>query len=76
MGTANERPKLRRIRPKKMLGGVCAGFGYWLKIPTWLIRVIWVALALSGTGIIAYILLWIFMPVTDEVPPDYDERTT
>ena len=32
------RPKLRRIKGKHWLGGVCAGMGYWLRVPTWLLR--------------------------------------
>ena len=55
------RPKLRRIKGKGWLGGVCAGFGYWLGIPTWLVRLIWTALALAyGVGAVLYILLWVF----------------
>lgn len=78
MGTSeNIRPKLMRIIPKKKLGGVCAGFAYWLGWPTWLLRAIWVLLVLTiGTGILAYIVFWILMPATDELPPDYDERTS
>ena len=61
-----------RIKQKRMLGGVCAGFGYWLGWPTWIIRALLVALiAFAGTGVLAYIILWIFMPATDELPPDY-----
>ena len=75
MGTG-KRPRLVRIKPKRMIAGVCAGFGYWLGWPTWLIRLILVLLVLSvGSGLLAYILLWIFMPSTDELPADYDERT-
>lgn len=72
----NIRPRLMRILPKKMLGGVCAGFGYWLGWPTWLLRALWVILVLfAGTGVLAYIVLWIFMPATHQLPSDYDERT-
>lgn len=69
------RPKLRRIKGKAWIGGVCAGFGYWLGVPTWLIRLIWTVLVLAyGVGAILYILLWIFMPVWESVPENYEER--
>jgi len=69
------RPKLRRVKGKRWLGGVCAGFGYWLGIPTWLVRLIWTALALVyGVGAVLYILLWVFMPAWDGVPEGYENR--
>jgi phage shock protein PspC (stress-responsive transcriptional regulator) len=27
-----------------------------------------------GLGVVLYVLLWIFMPVWDQVPEDYEER--
>jgi phage shock protein PspC (stress-responsive transcriptional regulator) len=69
------RPKLRRIKGKHWLGGVCAGVGYWLRVPTWLVRLIWTVLLLCyGLGGIVYILLWVFMPAWEHVPADYEER--
>jgi len=77
MGNNDGRPKLTRIKPKSMLGGICAGFAYWLGWPTWILRALLVFLVLfAGTGILAYIVLWILMPATDELPSDYDERTS
>jgi phage shock protein PspC (stress-responsive transcriptional regulator) len=76
MENRDERPRLVRIKPKRILGGVCAGFAYWLGWPTWILRVLLVLLVVfAGSGILAYILLWIFMPAVDELPSDYDERT-
>lgn len=76
MGTnRDKRPRLMRIKPKKTLGGVCAGFGYWLGCRTGLIRLLAIAMVLGGISALPYILCWIFMPATDELPPDYDERT-
>jgi phage shock protein PspC (stress-responsive transcriptional regulator) len=69
------RPKLRRIKGKHWLGGVCAGMGYWLRVPTWLLRLGWTILLLVyGIGGIVYLLLWIFMPSWEAVPADYEER--
>jgi phage shock protein PspC (stress-responsive transcriptional regulator) len=73
MTDKGERPqRLMRIKPKRILGGVCAGFAYWFGLPTWLVRVLAI---FTGIPILAYIILWIFMPATDELPSDYDERT-
>jgi phage shock protein PspC (stress-responsive transcriptional regulator) len=67
--------KLRRIMGRHWLGGVCAGIGYWLSVPTWLVRLGWsLALLFYGLGGFVYVLLWIFMPVHPAVPADYEER--
>lgn len=66
--------RLRRISEEEWIGGVCAGIGYRLGIPTWIVRLIWTcAFLLCGIGLILYILLWIFMPVWEETPEDYYE---
>lgn len=69
------RPRLRRIRGKHWLGGVCAGVGYWFAVPTWLVRLLWtVSILAYGFGALLYVLLWIFMPTWESVPEDYEER--
>ena len=69
------RPKLRRIKGKHWLGGVCAGMGYWLRVPTWLLRLGWTVLLLVyGIGGIVYVLLWIYKTRWATVPADYEER--
>jgi phage shock protein PspC (stress-responsive transcriptional regulator) len=66
--------KLRKIKEKKMIGGVAAGVAYWLGFPTWLVRVVWVfAVLCFGAGLLLYILLWIFMPSWEQTPEDYDQ---
>jgi len=73
--SASSRPKPRRIKGRHWLGGVCAGLGYWIGAPTWLVRLVWTVLLLCyGVGGIVYVLLWIFMPVWESVPTDYEER--
>ena len=72
---APPRVPLRRIRQKGWLGGVCAGVGYWLGVPTWIVRLAWtLSILLMGFGLLLYVLLWIFMPAWDPVPADYDAR--
>ena len=69
------RPKLRRVKGRHWLGGVCAGLGYWLRVPTWLVRLLWTVSVLAyGLGGLVYVLLWIFMPAWDQVPDDYEGR--
>ena len=69
-------PRLRRITGKKWIGGVCAGFAYWIGMPTWLVRLLWAFLGLAyGVGILPYILLWIFMPEWETTPEDYETRS-
>ena len=78
MQTENNRtrPRLQRIKPERVLGGVCAGIAYWLGWPVWVLRAIWLGLVLIlGTGVLAYLIAWIVIPATDELPPNYNERT-
>ena len=75
--TETGEPRLVRITERKLIGGVCAGFAYKFGIPHWIVRVLWVLLMfpLSGTPILAYFLLWGFMPKANELPEDFDSRT-
>ncbi len=69
-------PRLLRIKQKRILGGVCAGFAYWFGWPTRTMRIMLIILMLiGGFGILTYLILWIFMPATEELPIDYEERT-
>ncbi|MBC5837261.1 PspC domain-containing protein [Flavobacterium muglaense] len=61
--TTRRSKKLYRDKDKGMIGGVAAGLGHYFGIdPVW-IRVVLVLLVWgAGTGILAYIILWIVMP--------------
>ncbi len=55
--------KLYRDKEKGMIGGVSAGLGHYFGIDAVWIRIFLVVLVwLGGSGIIAYIVLWIVMP--------------
>ena len=55
--------KLYRDREKGMIGGVASGLGYYLGIDALWIRLALILLVWGfGTGIIAYIILWIVVP--------------
>lgn len=70
-------PRLVRIPQRKTIAGVCAGFAYKFGAPIWIVQTLWVvvAIGLSGTLLIAYVVLWIMMPKASEVPDDYKTRT-
>lgn len=54
--------KLYRSKTDKMICGVCGGIGEYLNVDATLIRLIWVVLACSGTGLLAYFLAAVIIP--------------
>ncbi len=53
----------RRSGSDKWLGGVCGGLATITGLESWVWRLILTVLALfGGTGVILYLLLWIFVP--------------
>ena len=55
--------RLRRSRADRWIGGVCGGLAALTGIESWIWRLIFAALAFfGGTGLLLYILLWIFVP--------------
>lgn len=60
---------LRRSREDAWLGGVCGGLEPFSGLAAWIWRLIFVSLALcGGTGVVVYLLLWIFVPRDDARP--------
>lgn len=61
--TTRKSKKLYRDKEKGMIGGVAAGLGHYFGIDAVWIRVILILLVWgAGTGVLAYIILWIVMP--------------
>lgn len=59
--------KLYRDQENAILGGVCAGISDYLRIDVTIVRVIFVAFAvIDGIGILAYLILWILLPVSQK----------
>jgi phage shock protein PspC (stress-responsive transcriptional regulator) len=57
---------LRRSRDKRWFGGVCGGIGQITGMATWVWRLVFALLVLcGGTGVLFYLLLWIFVPLED-----------
>lgn len=46
----------------RMICGVCAGLAEYLGIDPTIVRLIWAALGLTGTGILLYIVAALIMP--------------
>jgi phage shock protein C len=54
---------LRRSRLDRWIGGVCGGIARSTGLDAWVWRLIFTVLFLAfGSGILVYILLWIFVP--------------
>ena len=51
----------------RMICGVCAGLAEYLGIDPTVVRLIWAALGLSGTGILLYIIAALVMPENMDV---------
>jgi phage shock protein PspC (stress-responsive transcriptional regulator) len=58
------RQGLTRPREGRMLGGVCAGLGRRFGLDPWIARLLFIVvlLAIPGSQILVYPILWILMP--------------
>jgi phage shock protein C len=55
---------LHRSRGDRWLGGVCGGIARMTGLASWVWRALFAVLALcGGAGVVAYLLLWIFVPL-------------
>lgn len=56
--------RLMRSSTDKKIGGVCAGLADYFELDTTVVRLVWVLLLLlAGTGFLAYVVLWIVLPL-------------
>lgn len=51
----------------RMICGVCAGIAEYLGIDPTVVRLVWAALGLTGTGILLYIIAALVMPENMDV---------
>jgi phage shock protein C len=58
--------RLFRSRKDRIIAGICGGIGEYFDVDPNIIRIIWLLVGLTGTGIIAYVLAWVIIP---EEPP-------
>ena len=54
--------KLYRNTTNKTIAGVCAGLAEYLNIDPTIVRVIWALVALSGAGLLAYLVCALIIP--------------
>jgi len=55
--------RFRRSQSDRWLGGICGGLGISTGLESWIWRILFTLLLfIGGTGLIVYIVLWIFVP--------------
>ena len=55
---------LRRSQRDSVIAGVCGCLGEYTPMPTWMWRALFIlSIFFGGLGVLAYIVLWICMPV-------------
>lgn len=55
---------LQRSSTDRWLGGVCGGLAQSLGVASWALRMGFILLLLcAGTGVLLYLLLWVFLPI-------------
>ena len=65
---------LPRSREDRWLGGVCGGIAQLSGIAAWFLRLVFALLLLcGGTGLLIYLLMWVFVPLDE--PPVISQRT-
>ncbi len=58
--------KLYRSTVNKKIAGVCAGVAEYANIDPTIVRVIWALVALSGAGLLAYLICALIIPEKPE----------
>jgi phage shock protein PspC (stress-responsive transcriptional regulator) len=54
---------LRRSRTDKMVAGVCGGLGKYFGLDATILRLVFVLLLIfAGTGLLAYLVMWLVIP--------------
>jgi phage shock protein PspC (stress-responsive transcriptional regulator) len=60
--------RLKRSPTDRWIGGVCGGLAGMTNLPSWTWRILFLLTTLlHGIGVLAYILLWIFIPLQPEL---------
>ena len=54
---------LRRSRTDKMVAGICGGLGKYFGLDSTILRLVFVLLMIfAGTGLLAYLIIWLVIP--------------
>ncbi len=63
------RRRFARFSGDKKIAGVCAGVARYFDLDVSVVRAVWLlCVLLGGTGLLAYFVLWIVMPLDPEYP--------
>lgn len=54
--------KLKRSNQDRIIGGVAGGLSEYFDFPVFIIRLLFVILAFTASGILIYLILWLVMP--------------
>jgi phage shock protein PspC (stress-responsive transcriptional regulator) len=58
--------KLYRSSTNKKIAGVCSGIADYFDVDPTMVRLIWILLIIgAGSGLLAYIICWIVIPLDD-----------
>lgn len=69
-GSAAPAKRLTRSVTNRRIAGVCGGLAEYFDLDATLIRVVWLLLLLcAGTGLLAYIVMWIVVPLAPVCVP-------
>jgi len=67
--------RVRKSAKDCQLGGVCGGLGEHTPIPSWIWRMVFLVLLFCfGTGVLAYVILWICLPAPIVAKPANTQR--
>lgn len=54
---------LRRSKTDKMIAGICGGLGKYFGLDPTILRLVFVLLMIfAGTGLLAYLIMWLVIP--------------
>jgi phage shock protein PspC (stress-responsive transcriptional regulator) len=59
--------RLYRNTENALIGGVCSGLAEYFDIDPTIVRIIWAASILSGVGLGIYLIMWVIVPLKDDV---------
>ncbi len=68
--------QLRRRPDHGPIAGVCAGVAEYFNVDPVLVRIATVVLAVTGPGVIAYALVWVFVPAASGLPQNRGTAAT
>ena len=58
-----EDKQLRRSKTDKMIAGICGGLGKYSGLDPTILRLVFVLLMIfAGTGLLAYLIMWLVIP--------------